>query len=177
MPCLRVSAPSSAQSRPSSRSSAREGGVHVELARKDAPSQRAASEGRGYATVGAPYPPLQRCTRNWIYAQLRAPRLMPSAAESNVIEVPAHTDFKLHDITDSSDERAKEPLDLNQPSGSRRFLAGNRRFLTRRLWGVGNQPPYRRTAMTVATRRSGRPCQAVQAISFWSILIVALRGG
>jgi CxxC motif-containing protein (DUF1111 family) len=64
------------------------------------------------------------------------------AQGSQTIYVPAYTDFKLHDITDPPDETAQEPLDLNQPPGSKRFIAGNRRFLTRRLWGVGNQPPY-----------------------------------
>jgi len=72
---------------------------------------------------------------------LPAPRLMPTEGQPTIY-VPAYTDFKLHDITDPSDESAQEPLDLNQPPASKRFIAGNRRFLTRRLWGVGNQPPY-----------------------------------
>ncbi len=33
-------------------------------------------------------------------------------------------------------------MDINQPTGSPKYLAGNRRFLTRRLWGVANEPPY-----------------------------------
>jgi CxxC motif-containing protein (DUF1111 family) len=56
--------------------------------------------------------------------------------------VPAYTDFKLHDITDPADSRAGEPLDMNQPAGSAARTKGNRKFLTRRLWGVGNQSPY-----------------------------------
>ena len=55
-------------------------------------------------------------------AELPLPRLMPSAAEPNMIDVPAYTDFKLHDITDPSDGQAKEPLDLNQRIGSAKFL-------------------------------------------------------
>ena len=75
-------------------------------------------------------------------AVLPQPRLGPLPDQPAAIDVPAFTDFKLHDITDPADELAKEPLDLNQPLGSLKFLAGNRRFLTRRLWGVANQPPY-----------------------------------
>jgi len=61
---------------------------------------------------------------------LPPPRLAPSRDNPSVVLVPAYTDFKLHDITDSADASAAEPLD------------GNRRFLTRRLWGAANEPPY-----------------------------------
>lgn len=73
---------------------------------------------------------------------LPSPRLMPSGPNADVVHVPAYTDFKLHDITDPSDEIWKEPLDINQPSSSPGFLQGNRKFLTRRLWGAANEPPY-----------------------------------
>src|SRR5262249_24287991 len=69
---------------------------------------------------------------------LPLPRLTPLPGAS-VIDVPAYTDFKLHDITDPQADTWKEPLDMNQRPGSPAFFAGNRRFLTRRLWGVGNQ--------------------------------------
>lgn len=75
-------------------------------------------------------------------AQLPQPRLTPAAADAQFIEVPAFTDFKLHDITDPADRDAAEPLDLNQPPSSSKFLEGNRRFLTKRLWAVGSGPPY-----------------------------------
>jgi hypothetical protein len=55
------------------------------------------------------------------------------------MSVPAYTDFNLHDITDPEDEAPEESLDLNQTIGSQNFMAGNRWFLTRRLWGVANQ--------------------------------------
>jgi hypothetical protein len=73
---------------------------------------------------------------------LPQPRLEPTPDEPDVIFIAAYTDFKLHDITDPSDDQAQEPLDINQPPGSPKFLAGNRRFLTRRLWGLANHPPY-----------------------------------
>jgi len=31
---------------------------------------------------------------------------------------------------------------MNQPAGSPAFLAGNRRFLTRRLWEIASQPTH-----------------------------------
>ena len=75
-------------------------------------------------------------------AALPQPRLTASAADSSAIDVPAYTDFKLHDITDPADRVAAEPLDMNQAAGSQKLSAGNRKFITRRLWGVGNQSPY-----------------------------------
>lgn len=75
-------------------------------------------------------------------AVLPAPRLRPGRDGLSVVRVPAYTDFKLHDITDPADETATEPLDMNQPASSPRFLEGNRRFLTRRLWGTANEPAY-----------------------------------
>lgn len=73
---------------------------------------------------------------------LPQPRLAASRLDPNVIDVPAFTDLKLHDITDPADAAAKEPLDINEPAGSAKFLGGNRRFLTRRLWGAASEPPY-----------------------------------
>jgi cytochrome c peroxidase len=31
---------------------------------------------------------------------------------------------------------------LNQPAGTAGFFAGNGRFLTRKLWGTANEPPF-----------------------------------
>jgi hypothetical protein len=69
---------------------------------------------------------------------LPEPRL--SVAPDGVVYVPAYTDFKLHDICDEADEA--EPLDMNQTTWSPQFKAGNRKFLTKRLWGAANEPPY-----------------------------------
>lgn len=73
---------------------------------------------------------------------LPPPRLSRSVRNQEVIDVPAFTDLKLHDITDPADNAAKEPLDINEPAGSAKFFAGNRRFLTKRLWGAASEPPY-----------------------------------
>lgn len=71
-----------------------------------------------------------------------APRLRPDA--SGIVWVETYTDFKLHDITDTASEEPGnwEPLDMNQPTWSNKFKQGNRRFLTRRLWGAANMPNH-----------------------------------
>ena len=74
--------------------------------------------------------------------RLPQPRLVPSAADPDVILVPAYTDFKLHDITDPADPDAAEPIDMNQSLVSPKLLLGNRRFVTKRLWGAANEPPF-----------------------------------
>jgi len=61
-------------------------------------------------------------------ACLPLPRLLPSPREAEWIDVPAFTDFKLHDITDPADASEAEPLDMNQTVWSTKFTQGNRRF-------------------------------------------------
>jgi CxxC motif-containing protein (DUF1111 family) len=56
--------------------------------------------------------------------------------------VPAFTDLRLHDICDGPDDPNAEPLDMHAPPGSDAFFAGNRRFITRKLWGAANEAPY-----------------------------------
>jgi len=71
---------------------------------------------------------------------LPGPRLR---AENGVTWVPAYTDLKLHDITTGGPEDPnREPLDMQEPAGSAAFFAGNARFITRKLWGTANEPPY-----------------------------------
>jgi CxxC motif-containing protein (DUF1111 family) len=71
---------------------------------------------------------------------LPAPRLKPDAR--GVVWVPAFTDLKLHDTSSGPADPNAEPLDQNQPAGTPRFFAGNTKFITRKLWGVGNSGPY-----------------------------------
>ena len=71
-----------------------------------------------------------------IDAALPSPRLRPTAGDAGVIQVPAYTDFKLHDISDGS------------------APAGDRRFLTRRLWGAANDPPYFHHGLFTTLRRA-----------------------
>ncbi|QGZ42384.1 di-heme oxidoreductase (putative peroxidase) [Pseudoduganella flava] len=73
---------------------------------------------------------------------LPQPRLAPEHPDDLVMLVPAYTDFKLHDICDPADPMPLESLDMNWPVWAPKFPAGNRRFLTRRLWGIANSGPY-----------------------------------
>lgn len=70
---------------------------------------------------------------------LPGPRLR---ATQGVTWVPAYTDFKLHDITSGPDDPNREPLHMQSAMGSDPFFAGNGEFLTKKLWGVANEPPY-----------------------------------
>ncbi len=87
-------------------------------------------------------------------ARLPLPRLKPSSFQPEVIEVRIFTDFKLHDITDPNDPTAAEPLDMNQTVWSPKFNQGNRRFLTKRLWGSANEPPYFHHGLFTTLRQS-----------------------
>ena len=71
--------------------------------------------------------------------ELPPPRLKP---RGGVVHVPAFTDLKLHDITSGPGDPNRETLDMNQPAGSPGFFAGNGKFLTRKLWGTANEPPF-----------------------------------
>ena len=71
--------------------------------------------------------------------ELPPPRLKPIGG---VTYVPAFTDFKLHDICADPSDPNIEPLDMNQPAGTPGFFAGNRKFLTRKLWGLAGKPNY-----------------------------------
>ncbi len=61
---------------------------------------------------------------------------------TRTVWVPAYTDLKLHDITTGPGDPNREPLNMHFPAGSAEFFAGNARFLTRKLWGVANEPPF-----------------------------------
>jgi cytochrome c peroxidase len=80
---------------------------------------------------------------------LPAPRLRPDG--SGTVWVEAYTDFKLHDICDPEEA---EPLDMNQSQWSKKFKEGNRRFLTKRLWGAANEPPFFHHGLFTTLRQS-----------------------
>lgn len=73
--------------------------------------------------------------------QLPGPRLQ---VVNNVVNVPAYTDLKIHNMSNSSypADPNCEPLDQNQPAGSTGFFAGNCSFITRKLWGIANQHSF-----------------------------------
>jgi cytochrome c peroxidase len=81
---------------------------------------------------------------------LPQPRLKPDS--TGVIHVAAFTDFKLHDICEPDDPG--EPLDQNQTTWSPKFREGNRKFLTKRLWGAANEPPFFHHGLFTTLRQS-----------------------
>jgi hypothetical protein len=85
--------------------------------------------------------------------RLPTPRL-PRNRRTGIVDVPAYTDLKLHDITDGPGDPNAEPLDMQKPPGSPGFFAGNRKFLTRKLWGVANEPPYFHHGMFTTMRQA-----------------------
>ncbi len=72
--------------------------------------------------------------------ELPGPRLQ--LGPDGVVWVEAFTDFKLHDICGAKDDPNGEPLDMQFKPGTGAFFAGNRKFITRKLWGAANEPPY-----------------------------------
>jgi cytochrome c peroxidase len=80
---------------------------------------------------------------------LPSPRLSPDA--SGTVWVEAFTDFKLHNICEAGEG---EPLDMNQSQWSKKFTEGNCRFLTKRLWGAANEPPFFHHGLFTTLRQS-----------------------
>ena len=82
-----------------------------------------------------------------------------------MVSVPAFTDLKLHDMCNGPDDPNREPLDMQQAVGSPAFFAGNCRFLTKKLWGAANEPPFfhhgKFTTMREAIMNHGGEGQAV----------------
>lgn len=70
---------------------------------------------------------------------LPKPRLR---ARRGVVQVPAFTDLRLHDITCGPGDPNAEPLDMHFSPEDPEFFGGNRRFLTRKLWGIASEPPF-----------------------------------
>ncbi|HVS17581.1 MAG TPA: di-heme oxidoredictase family protein [Planctomycetota bacterium] len=72
-------------------------------------------------------------------SSLPQPRIEPA---NGLAHVHAFTDLKLHDITSGPNDPNREALDMHLPPTSPGFFLGNSRFLTRKLWGAANEPPY-----------------------------------
>ena len=64
---------------------------------------------------------------------------------------PNFTDFKLHNICGPNEA---EPLDQNAAQWSQKLMDGNCRFLTKRLWGAANEPPFFHHGLFTTLRRS-----------------------
>jgi cytochrome c peroxidase len=73
--------------------------------------------------------------------RLEQPRLAVDPS-SDTVWVPAFTDLKVYDITTGPDDPNCEPLNMHFSPGSEAFHGGNCRFITKKLWGAANEPPY-----------------------------------
>src|SRR5207249_4827977 len=80
---------------------------------------------------------------------LPAPRLKPDAL--GTVWVEAYTDFKVHDICEPGEA---EHLNMNASQWSASLAGGNCRFLTKRLWGAANEPPFWHDGRFTTMRRS-----------------------
>ena len=80
---------------------------------------------------------------------LPAPRLRPDS--SGTVWIEAYTDFKLHNICEPGEAEA---IDMNQSPWSKKFKEGNCRFLTKRLWGAANEPPFFHHGLFTTLRQS-----------------------
>ena len=82
-------------------------------------------------------------------AALPGPRLK---VKDGVVDVPAYTDLKLHDITTGPDDPNCDPIDMQESAttpqagamstANPKFFAGTCKFLTKKLWGAANEPPF-----------------------------------
>lgn len=92
--------------------------------------------------------------------------------KNGVIWVDAFTDFKLHDITEGPGDPNCESLNMHFPGGSGDFLSGNCRFLTKKLWGAANEPPYFHHGKFVTMRQAieAHRGEAIDSFNAWSAL-------
>jgi len=84
----------------------------------------------------------------------RLPGARPRPTKRGTLQVWAFTDLKLHDITSGSNDPNREELNMHAPAGSAAFFAGNSRFLTKKLWGSANEPPYFHHGMFTTMREA-----------------------
>jgi hypothetical protein len=72
--------------------------------------------------------------------ELPQPRL--KVAKNGVVHVPAFTDLKLHDLCTGATDPNRESLNMQFPPTDSRFFGGNTQFITKKLWGCANEPPF-----------------------------------
>jgi len=93
--------------------------------------------------------------------------------------VPAFTDLKLHDITSGLSDPNREPLNMQFASGSNGFNGGNSQFITRKLWGVANEPPFFHHGQYTTLRQAveSHAGEAAAAITAYHALTAAEQDG
>jgi len=104
-------------------------------------------------------------------SNLDQPRL-PVDASTQTVWVPAFTDFKVHDITSGEDDPNCEALNMHFPAGSVEFNSGNCEFITKKLWGVANEPPYFHHGLFTTMREAieSHRGDALDAYNAWAAL-------
>jgi hypothetical protein len=103
----------------------------------------------------------------------KLPRPRLKASKSGVVRVPAFTDLKLHDITSGPTDTNREALNMQFPASSPDFFAGNSIFVTRKLWGVANEPPFFHHGQFTTLRQSieAHDGEAAGVIANWQSLM------
>ena len=103
--------------------------------------------------------------------RLDLPRLSVDSA-TNATWVPAFTDMKVHNITSGPDDPNCEQLNMHFPGGSEEFNGGNCEFLTKRLWGAANEPPYFHHGLysTMRDAIEAHRGEAMDAYTAWAAL-------
>lgn len=112
---------------------------------------------------------------DWVM-DLNDPRLDPPRLavdpQTNSTWVPAFTDMKVHNITSGPDDPNCETLNMHFPGGSDEFHGGNCEFLTKRLWGAANEPPYFHHGLYSTMRQAinAHRGEAMDAYTAWAAL-------
>jgi len=101
--------------------------------------------------------------------RLDQPRL---PVQNDTVWVPAFTDMKVHNITSGPDDPNCEELNMHFPAGSAEFNAGNCSFITKKLWGAANEPPYFHHGLFTTMREAveAHRGEALDAYQQWSAL-------
>lgn len=103
--------------------------------------------------------------------RLDLPRLSVDP-QTNAVWVPAFTDMKVHNITSGPDDPNCEVLNMHFPGGSEGFNGGNCEFLTKKLWGAANEPPYFHHGLYTTMREAieAHRGDAMDAYTAWAAL-------
>lgn len=102
---------------------------------------------------------------------LDQPRL-PFDSSTQTVWVPAFTDMKVHNITSGPDDPNCELLNMHFPAGTAEFNSGNCQFITKKLWGAANEPPYFHHGLFTTMREAieAHRGDAIDSYNAWAAL-------
>jgi hypothetical protein len=100
---------------------------------------------------------------------LDQPRL---SVEDGAVWVPAFTDMKVYNITTGPEDPNCEELNMHFPAGSEAFEGGNCSFITKKLWGAANEPPYFHHGLFTTMRQAieAHRGDAIDSYNAWQAL-------